>query len=115
MKLMPRKVLEKNETTIAEAGKMLGRIKEDEMGEFQRRVLEYTQKFTRISADKAKKLAKELNSNFEIERKEAVQVVNCMPETIGELRSILSTKGKILSTEQLEAMLKIIDKYREKK
>ena len=94
---------------------MLGRIKEDEMGEFQRRVLEYTQKFTRISADKAKKLAKELNSNFEIEGKEAVQVVNCMPETIGELRSILSTKGKILSTEQLEAMLKIIDKAREKK
>ena len=115
MKFMPRKVLEKNETTIAEAGKMLSKVKEDEMGEFQRRVLEYTQKFTRISPEKAKKLAKELNSNFEIERKEAVQVVNCMPETIGELRSVLSTKGKIISTEQLEAMLKTIDKSREKK
>jgi DNA-directed RNA polymerase subunit F len=38
-----------------------------------------------------------------------------MPETIGELRSTLSAKGKILSTEQVEAMLKIIDKFREKK
>jgi DNA-directed RNA polymerase subunit F len=111
---MPRKVLEKNETTIAEAGKMLSKIKEDEMGEFQRRVLEYTQKFSRISADKAKKLVKELNSNFEIERKEAVQIVNCMPKSVGELRSTLSAKGKIFSTEQLEAMLKIIDKFREK-
>ena len=111
---MPRKILEENEVTIAEARRILERASEDELGEFQRRVLEYTQKFAGLKADRARKLTGELVNNFGIDRKEAVQAVNCMPKSIVELRSILTIKGKILTTEQLEEILKSIEKVREK-
>jgi DNA-directed RNA polymerase subunit F len=111
---MPRKILESTEVTIAEAKRLLERAEESELGEFQRRVLEYDQKFAKLKADKARKLTSDLVSGFGIERKEAVQVVNCMPQTVGELRSILGSKGRILTTEQLEEMLKTIEKFREK-
>ncbi len=111
---MPRRIIDENEVAIAEARRILERAGEGELGEFQRRVLEYTQKFSKLKADKARKLTGELVSNFSIERKEAVQVANCMPKTVGELRSILTVKGRVLTTEQLEEMLRAIDKFREK-
>ena len=112
--VMPRKILDGTEATIAEARRFLERADVEELGEFQKRVLEYTQKFSKLKADRARKLTGELISNFGIEKKEAIQVANCMPQTTGELRSVLSVKGKILSTEQLQEMLKTIDKFREK-
>jgi len=110
---MPRKILEVTEVTVAEVGKILERAKEGELGEFQRRVLEYAQKFSKLKADKAKKLMKELTSSFPVESKEAAQIVNCMPKTVGELRAILTAKGKIYTTEQLQEIIKTIDKYRD--
>lgn len=114
MNFMPRKILDRTEVTVSEAKRVLERAEEGELGEFQRRVQEYTQKFSRLKADKARRLTNELTSNFDVERKEAVQVVNCMPRSLGELRCTLSTKGKVLTTDQLQAMLKAIDKFREK-
>jgi DNA-directed RNA polymerase subunit F len=111
---MPRKILDQTDLTLAEAKRILERAEEGELGEFQRRVQEYTQKFSRLKAEKARRLTNELTSNFDIERREAVQVVNCMPEGLGELRSILSTKGRVLTTEQLQEMLRMIDRFREK-
>ena len=111
---MPRKVIDHTEATVAEAKRLLERAEEGELGEFKRRVQEYTQKFSKLKADKARKLTNELTSNFDVEKKEAVQVVNCMPRSPGELRSTLSAKGKVLTTDQLQEMLKLIDKFREK-
>ncbi|MGQ9543767.1 MAG: RNA polymerase Rpb4 family protein [Candidatus Bathyarchaeia archaeon] len=109
---MPRKILEETKVTVAEVGRILEQAKEGELGEFQRRVLEYAQKFSKLKPDKARRLMKELMSTFSIESKEAAQIVNCMPRTVGELRTILTVKGKIYATEQLQEIVKTIDKYR---
>lgn len=111
---MPRKILEQAEASTAEARKILERADEEELGEFQKRVLEYAQKFSKLKAERARKLVEELTSDFGIDRKGAVQVVNCMPKSVGELRAALSSRVRTLTTEELEGMLKVIDKAREK-
>jgi DNA-directed RNA polymerase subunit F len=91
----------------------LEHAKEDELGEFQRRTLDYAVKFSKISPAKAEKLIKELGDKYELDRKDAIQVANSMPRYIEELRSILAVKGRIISGTQLEDMLKLVNGYRE--
>jgi DNA-directed RNA polymerase subunit F len=99
--------------TTAEARKTLERAKEDELGEFQRRTLDYASKFSKIQPPKAEKLVRELGEKFQLDRKDAIQIVNTMPRYIEELRTILTVKGRIISGTQLDDILKLINGYRE--
>ena len=110
---MPRKIMDSKPTTTAEARKTLERAKEDELGEFQRRTLDYATKFSKIPAPKAEKLVRELGEKFQLDRKDAIQIVNTMPQYIEELRTILTVKGRIISGTQLEDILKLVKGYRE--
>jgi len=97
----------------AEAKKTLEKAKEEELGEFQRRTLDYASKFSKIPAAKSEKLVKELFEKFQIERKDAIQIVNTMPRYVEELRTILTVKGKIVGATELENILKHVNGYRE--
>ena len=99
--------------TTPEAKKTLERAKEDELGEFQRRTLDYASKFSKIQPPKAEKLIRELGDKFQLERKDAIQIVNTMPHYIEEVRTILTIKGRIISGTQLEDILKLVNEYRE--
>jgi DNA-directed RNA polymerase subunit F len=100
-------------TTTAEAKKTLEKAKEEELGEFQRRTLDYASKFSRIPPAKAERLVKELSEKFQLERKDAIQIVNVMPRYAEELRTILTVKGKIVGATELENILKLVNGYRE--
>jgi len=110
---LPRKIVDSKPATTAEARKTLEKAKEDELGEFQRRTLDYTSKFSKISPQKAEKLLKELGEKFQLDRKDAIQIANTMPRYVEELRTILTVKGRIISGTQLEDMLKLVNGYRE--
>ncbi len=97
----------------AEAKRTLERAKEEELGEFQRRTLDYASKFSRISPAKAEKLVKELAEKFQLDRKDAIQIVNTMPQYPEELRTILTVKGKIIGADELQGILKLVNGYRE--
>jgi len=97
----------------AEAKRTLERAKEEELGEFQRRTLDYASKFSRISPAKAEKLVKELSDKFQLERKDAIQIANTMPRYTEELRTILTVKGKIIGASELQDILKVVNDYRE--
>lgn len=108
---MPRKVVGKKEITVSEAKKILEGVKE--LNLFQLRTLDYAKKFSKTDPSKAEELVNLLIEKFKIEWKDAVQVVNCMPESIQELRVFFSTGMKrIILTSQLEEMLRILDEYR---
>ncbi len=111
---LPRKMIEKERITIAEAKEMLGKLEKEDVGEFQRRTLDYTVKFSKISADKAEKLRKELIKKFHLDEGSSIQVVNCLPKTVEELRTVLAVKGKVMVTGQLEEILKEVNQYRGK-
>ena len=110
---MPRKIIDSKATPTAEAKKTLEKAKEEELGEFQRRTLDYASKFSRITAARAEKLVKELSEKFQLERKDAIQIVNTMPRYAEELRTILTVKGKIVGATELENILKLVNSYRE--
>lgn len=110
---MPRKIVDSKPATTAEAKRTLEKAKEEELGEFQRRTLDYTIKFAKIPPQKAEKLVKELGEKFQLDRKDAIQIANTMPRYIEELRTILTVKGRIIGGTQLEDMLKLVNGYRE--
>ncbi len=110
---MPRKIIDSKPTTTAEAKRTLEKVKEDELGEFQRRTLDYASKFSKIPPAKAEKLVRELTEKHQLDRKESIQIANAMPRYTEELRTILTVKGRIISAAQLEDLLKLVNAYRE--
>ena len=110
---MPRKIVDSKAATTAEAKRTLERAKEEELGEFQRRTLDYASKFSRISPAKAEKLVRELSDRFQLERRDAIQIANTMPRYTEELRTILTVKGKIIGASELQDILKVVNDYRD--
>lgn len=104
---MPRRILDQKDITIVEAKRILERFKEEDLGEFQRRTLAFTRKFSKTTPAKAEKAIKELVEKMKLSQTEAIQIVNCMPKTKEELRTLLATKGKVIASDQLEEILKL--------
>ncbi len=108
---MARKILIEKAITNAEAKSVLEKVKEEELGEFQRRTLDFTRRFSKLPADKASKLVEQLSSDLQLDRNDAIQIVNTLPQTIEELRAVLTVKGRFVSTEQLNGILQIMKRY----
>jgi len=109
---LPRKLIDAKPITTAEARRILERASEDQLGEFQRRTRDYTIKFSKIAAGKAEKLIRDLCEKHQLERKDAIQIANCMPSSIEEIRTVLAVKGRVFTTDQLEGVLKTLSAYR---
>jgi len=94
--------------TIPEANQILQKIDLEKADQIQKRTFDYTTKFSKAAADGAKKLRKELETEIGLSEEEAVEVVNIMPKSVEELRTFTSGWRKLLSTENLEKILKIL-------
>jgi DNA-directed RNA polymerase subunit F len=99
---------EKKLLTIAEANQILQKIDVEKADQIQKRTLDYTTKFAKAEADDAKKLRKQLETDCGLSEEEAVELVNIMPKSVEELRTFTSGWRKLLSTETLEKILKIL-------
>ena len=98
--------------TLPQVKKTLEKIGEENLDQFQRRTLDYVNKFSKVDAKIAEKLVKKLVKEFDLEEAEAVQVVNCMPETVNELRVFLASGRKIIEIAKLEAIIAILNESR---
>jgi DNA-directed RNA polymerase subunit F len=94
--------------TIPEANQILQKIDVEKADQIQKRTLDYTTKFSKAQAEGAKKLRKELETDCGLSEEEAVELVNIMPRSVEELRTFTSGWRKLLSTETLEKILKIL-------
>ncbi len=110
---MPRKIVKEETLSIPQVKEILESIEEERLDQFQRRTLDYASKFSKVKPEKAKLLIKGLMDKFELEENEAVEIVNCMPESIEELRVFLAGGRRIIETSKLEAILKFLDENRE--
>jgi DNA-directed RNA polymerase subunit F len=99
---------EKKLLAIPEANQILQKIDVEKADQIQKRTLDYTTKFSKSDADKAKKLKKELETEAGLSEEEAVELVNISPKSVEELRTFTSGWRKLLSTETLEKILKIL-------
>jgi DNA-directed RNA polymerase subunit F len=102
---------EKKPITVAEAKRILeGNL--EELDPLQRRVHDYTVRFSRLESEQAEALVDELVNDASIDRNLAVQITNSLPGSIGELRTFLGRR-RIISEDVMNAILGIIEKYRQ--
>jgi len=94
--------------TIPEAHQVLQKIDVEKADQIQKRTLDYTAKFAKATPENAKKLRRELEAECGLSEEEAVEVVNVIPKSIEELRTFTSGWRKLLPTETLEKILKIL-------
>lgn len=105
---MDKRELTEKKLTLPQVKKVLEAIGEENLDQFQRRTLDYVNKFSKIDIKTAEKLLKKLVKEFDLEEAEAVQVVNCVPETVDELRVFLAGGRKIIETTKLEAIISLL-------
>ena len=94
--------------TIPEANQVLQKINVEKADQIQKRTLDYTSKFSKVTPEVAKKLKKELMDEAGLTEEEAVELINISPKTVEELRTFTSGWRKLLPTETLEKILKIL-------
>jgi DNA-directed RNA polymerase subunit F len=109
---MEKKELSENRLTLPQVKKALEEIGEENLDQFQRRTLDYVNKFSKVDAKTAEKLLEKLVKEFDLDEAEAIQVVNCMPETVDELRVFLAGGRKIVETAKLDAVVAFLNDNR---
>ncbi|MCX8153440.1 MAG: RNA polymerase Rpb4 family protein [Candidatus Bathyarchaeota archaeon] len=109
---MVKNELSETKLTLPQVKKILEAIGEENLDQFQRRTLDYVSKFSKVDAETAEKLLKKLVAEFGLDEAEAVQIVNCMPETVDELRIFLAGGRKIIETAKLEAIITLLNESR---
>lgn len=98
--------------TLPQVKKIMDSIGEENLDQLQRRTYDYVSKFVKVDADESEKLVQELMTDFGLEEVEAVEIVNCMPKSIEELRVFLAGGRKIIETSKLEAIVKLLNEHR---
>ncbi|PIX31429.1 RNA polymerase Rpb4 [Candidatus Bathyarchaeota archaeon CG_4_8_14_3_um_filter_42_8] len=114
MEMAKNAIREKN-LTVPQVKKLLVSLGEENLDQFQRRTLDYASKFSKVDAEASEKLMEKLVEKFGLEEEEAIQVVNCMPKSVEELRVFLSGGRKIIETSKLEAIVNLLDENRKLK
>jgi len=109
---MARKALRERSLTVPEVKKLLESIGEEKLDQFQRRTLDYASKFSKADTDAAETLVKTLVEQHGLEQEEAIQVVNCMPQSTEEIRVLLGGGRKIIESSKLQAILNLLDEHR---
>ena len=112
---MERKNSKSRPITILQAKELLEAIGEERLDQFQRRSLDYTAKFSKIKSDRAETLITKLMEDHDLREEEAVQIGNCMPESIQELRVFLAGGRRIIETAKLKKILAFLEDYRKTK
>jgi len=110
----PEKESKERLITVPEVKEILETIGEESLDQFQRRSLDYASKFSKVDAKTAKELVKKLTSDFALEESEAIEIVNCLPESVEEIRTFLAGGRKIIEASKLEAILALLNEYRKK-
>jgi len=112
---LPKKILEEKILTLPEVKEILEKYGSEETFSYIQKITHsYVTKFSKIPADKARELLDKLTSEFNVPPEVAVQIVNALPETIHELRIFFSYSSYEPKTEDLENMVKLIKKFKER-
>lgn len=112
---MEKKNVNEIKLTLPQVKEALEKIGEQNLDQFQRRTYDYVSKFSKIDEKSAQKLIKKFIEEFGLDEDEAVQILNCMPKTVDELRIFLAGGRKIIETSKLEVMVTLLNENRKLK
>lgn len=109
---MSKREVSESKLTLPQVKQTLESIGEENLDQFQRRTLDYVSKFTKVSPEDAVFLLEKLTKEYALDEVEAVQIINCMPETVDELRVFLAGGRKIIETQKLSAIVALLNEKR---
>jgi DNA-directed RNA polymerase subunit F len=112
---MSRANITEKKLTLPQVKKTMETIGEENLDQLQRRTFDYVSKFAKVDPEASEKLVQKLMADFALEEVEAVEVVNCMPKSIEELRVFLAGGRKIIETTKLQAIINLLDEHRKLK
>jgi DNA-directed RNA polymerase subunit F len=109
---MSKREISENRLTLPQVKKVLESVGEENLDQLQRRTLDYVNKFSKVDPEKAEELLQTLVKEYEIDEAEAIQILNCLPETVDELRVFLAGGRKIIETSKLKAIVELLNENR---
>jgi DNA-directed RNA polymerase subunit F len=94
--------------TVSEAKEILTKRKGEqaELGYEQSQALEHAERFSKMDADKSRKLVEKISKAGKLSHEVAVKIVDIHPSTVASLRAILSKDKIELSEEDAAKVLK---------
>ena len=112
---MAKKSTDETKLTLPQVRRTLESMGEENLDQFQRRTFDYVSKFSKADAETAEKLVKRFVAEFGLDEDEAIQILNCMPKTVDELRIFLAGGRKIIETSKLQAIVALLEENRKLK
>ena len=101
-------IKKKQAVSLSEVKEILKNQDPENMDQIQRWTFDYVSKVSSLDAESAKKIKNELVKDCKLTEEEAVELINICPKTMSELRSFTFGWKKLILTETLEKILKII-------
>ncbi len=109
---MSKREISESRLTLPQVKKVLESVGEENLDQLQRRTLDYVNKFSKVDPEKAEELLQTLVKEYGIDEAEAIQIINCLPETVDELRVFLAGGRKIIETAKLHAIVELLNENR---
>ena len=91
-----------------EAKEILEKIDVEKADQIQKRTLDYVSKFSKTEPEKARNMRERLIKDCSLTDEEATELINIMPKSVEEIRVFTSGWKKLLSTEVVEKIIKIV-------
>ena len=102
-------VVKKRMISLPEVKEILSEGNPESLDQIQRWTFDYVSKFAKIEPKAAKKMKQDLINQCGLTEEEAVEIVNIQPKSLPELRSFTFGWKKLILSETLKKILKIID------
>lgn len=109
---MSEREVSESKLSLPQVKKILESIGEENMDQFQRRTFDYVAKFAKVDAADAETLLTKLVNEYGLDEDEAIQIINCMPESIEELRVFFTAGKKIIDSSKLAAIVELLNEKR---
>ena len=101
--------------SLPQVKSLMDSIGEANLDQLQRRTFDYVSKFSKTDPKSAEKMIAKLVTDYGLDEIEAVQIINCMPKSVEELRVFLAGGRKIIETAKLESIVNLLDENRKLK
>ena len=102
-------VVKKQMLSLPEVKEILSKSDLESMDQIQRWTHDYVSKFSKVEPKAAKKMKSDLINQCSLTEEEAVEIINILPRSLPELRSFTFGWKKLILSDTLVKILKIID------
>jgi len=104
-------IVKKQMITLPEVREILSKQDVESLDQIQRWTYDYVSKFVKIDPKDAVKMKQKLVKECGLTEVEAVELINICPTSLPELRSFTFGWKKLILSETLEKILKILKEY----